>query len=810
MNLKKLSGIFARKMTLILSIVCFLFVAGVAVTVGVLASAEEPETPPEKFNSYSRFVFLDELPAAVTDRAAVAEDLAHKDDTGYVVDASRFAGVKFSTIEIASEADGWGRENWKYEYQYYNEFDRKIERKTYTVPADCTVRLTYIDMDMPFSEDDGYYAYYDIYFSTEADGVTTEHAVRISSGLRSTTVEDLKVDKWVAEEYIRNVTEDGFDYEIDDEEYEEKYFSSVGISREAIADTEWKVYESRVGEVWEYDVGEFFSPREGYSVKEENGIFYLCSDTSAEVIGFAYDDLDRTWRDIDIPETVEGVPVTAVGDGAFRNSITLRSIKLPASVTSIGNGAFMECYFLKQIDFPGASTATIGDYAFYGSGCETTVEALNMPETVLEYGKNDQTVVDFTGLQLKITYPWGTSETYTVPETATVEQEEDGWPYWNIEDAAKNVKVTVSADYYHDKYAMAVDISIDTEFIRKVWGWSWSDRDEFLIARDGYTMSRDDDFIYIIDENKTTEDGKNEVYLYRYIGEGGDVVTPVTYNGNPVTRVLEYCFSCNDNIKSVELSEGIIRLEEFAMCGSPRLSSVKLPESLKYIGIDAFYGTEVTAVTVPYGVEYIDYFREADPEDETMFYEQFAFDETTTVTCYEDSAAHEYCKKHKIPFTLVGKAAPIPVEFYGAEGGSRADIKITPTSGAAAGESFGTTIGYYEELEGGCAYMDLETNDNNATYDIEITKPGYTSVTIHGYQPSADNLPDEIVMYAGDFNGNALIDLDDIAHILTIYYGGELTGGIADYNENGKVDYNDAEAACDGYLQGDIVLEAEQ
>ncbi|MCP3693612.1 MAG: leucine-rich repeat domain-containing protein, partial [Planctomycetaceae bacterium] len=51
-----------------------------------------------------------------------------------------------------------------------------------------------------------------------------------------------------------------------------------------------------------------------------------------------------------IPDTIEGNPVTSIGDGAFFDNF-LSSITIPDSVTSIGEGAFWECA-LRSITIP--------------------------------------------------------------------------------------------------------------------------------------------------------------------------------------------------------------------------------------------------------------------------------------------------------------------------------------------------------------------------------------------------------------------------------------------------------------------------
>ncbi len=69
--------------------------------------------------------------------------------------------------------------------------------------------------------------------------------------------------------------------------------------------------------------------------------------------------------EIIVPATIKGFPVTAIGDGAFKDGFSdeVSRISLPATVTSIGADAFSGCSDL-QISFSTASITYIGESAF--------------------------------------------------------------------------------------------------------------------------------------------------------------------------------------------------------------------------------------------------------------------------------------------------------------------------------------------------------------------------------------------------------------------------------------------------------------
>ncbi len=66
--------------------------------------------------------------------------------------------------------------------------------------------------------------------------------------------------------------------------------------------------------------------------------------------------------DLTIPEDIDGVPVTAVGESVFKNNSHIYSVTLPETLVSIGANAFVNCYHLKSIIIP-KSVTEIGQHA---------------------------------------------------------------------------------------------------------------------------------------------------------------------------------------------------------------------------------------------------------------------------------------------------------------------------------------------------------------------------------------------------------------------------------------------------------------
>ena len=116
-----------------------------------------------------------------------------------------------------------------------------------------------------------------------------------------------------------------------------------------------------------------------------------------------------------IPPTIEGYPVTTIGEYAFCNCSSLSKITIPDSVISIGGSSFFGCFSLESITIPDSVTS-IGGGIFRGcrSLVEIIVDANNKNYSSVDgvlFNKDKTTIV---------TYPSGkTSSTYAIPTSVT-------------------------------------------------------------------------------------------------------------------------------------------------------------------------------------------------------------------------------------------------------------------------------------------------------------------------------------------------------------------------------------------------------
>lgn len=104
------------------------------------------------------------------------------------------------------------------------------------------------------------------------------------------------------------------------------------------------------------------------SITSEN--YFLFDKITGEIIGFTDEAPHYNIKEIIIPGTINGVPVTAIRSGAF-SGIGLKRVVLPDSIQKIDDRAF-ESNDLEVINLP-HNIREIGDYAFMGNVLTTII-----------------------------------------------------------------------------------------------------------------------------------------------------------------------------------------------------------------------------------------------------------------------------------------------------------------------------------------------------------------------------------------------------------------------------------------------------
>ena len=315
---------------------------------------------------------------------------------------------------------------------------------------------------------------------------------------------------------------------------------------------------------------------------------------------------------ISIPNTV-----TVIEESAFQNCYKLESIEIPSSVTSIGKQAFKGCKALKSIQIP-EGVSSVGELAF--SNCKDLF-SISISSTVTEIGANA-----FEGcISLEAVF---------IPKTVT--KIGDGifksctrLTSISVDESSESFK-SIDGNLYTKDESKLIQYSIGKkefefiapETITSVGANAFADATALTrIVLPGAVSSVGEDAF----DNCPIENAVAPVCAISEISQdvlktieinGGDTVPKNAFrNSQMLKRVTltgikeigDSAFYNCVSLRTVIISEGLVKIDEYAFKGCGYLSEINLPGTLLEIGQCAFKDcNRLSKIIIPLDVEKID------------------------------------------------------------------------------------------------------------------------------------------------------------------------------------------------------------
>ena len=252
---------------------------------------------------------------------------------------------------------------------------------------------------------------------------------------------------------------------------------------------------------------------------------------------------------VEIPSTINNVPVRSIGDRAFY-WMYLTSVTIPNSVTSIGEGAFSSCSGLASID----------------------VDLRN-----LSYKSIDGVLFN-KALTTIIAYPSRKSGSYVIPNS---------------------VKSIGKSAFSGCSDLTSVTIPNSVTFIGEGAFSSCTGLTSVTIPNSVTSIGEEAFSACTSIASLTIPNSVKSIGAYAFVACGG--ITSVTIP-NSVKSIGEGAFSNCTGLASVTIPNSVKSIGAYAFVACGGITSVTIPSSVTSIGEGAFSGCGITSVTIPSSV----------------------------------------------------------------------------------------------------------------------------------------------------------------------------------------------------------------
>lgn len=280
---------------------------------------------------------------------------------------------------------------------------------------------------------------------------------------------------------------------------------------------------------------------------------------------------------INIPNKVGEYPVLSIGEYAFSDCLSLRSVSVDGHLKTLETGAFSGCISLEEVTL-GDSLESIGDGAFYYCG---SLKSLTVPDTVTALGPHAFAgCFSLTALEL----PDGIT---SIPDYA-----------FYYDDALETLKLPQNLTSIGSMAFVRCDALRTLEIpasVTDISGYAFVSCSNLETVTLTGTAAQP---VYETDENGVLyrADGST-LMLYPAAKEG----TSYTVK-NGVTAISPYAFSGAASLKEIRLPDSITELGEGAFSGCKSLSQFAFPKGITVIAGTLFAETGLTAFAIPEGV----------------------------------------------------------------------------------------------------------------------------------------------------------------------------------------------------------------
>jgi len=261
-----------------------------------------------------------------------------------------------------------------------------------------------------------------------------------------------------------------------------------------------------------------------------------------------------------IPATIDGYPVTSIGDFAFSDCSGLTSVTIPNNVTTIGEEAFYDCRSLSSVTIPDSVTK-VGIFAF--SGC-ANLSAVYITDIAAWCNISFS---HYTSVPFK-----NDTKLYLNGVLVTDLVIPDGKPY-------------IGCNFYNYSYLSSVTI---TDGVTTIGGMAFCGCSNLASITIANSVTTIENMAFYGCASLSSVTIPNSVTgIYDHAFEECTGLTSVVLS-NSLTSIVHATFFRCSSLTSVQIPNGVTNIADDAFYGCTNMTSVSIPDSVTAIGFCAF------------------------------------------------------------------------------------------------------------------------------------------------------------------------------------------------------------------------------
>ena len=297
----------------------------------------------------------------------------------------------------------------------------------------------------------------------------------------------------------------------------------------------------------------------------------------------------KTLTVLNIPEKVNGITVTRIGDSAFTYCSNITSATIPETVTSIGTLAFSRCTGLTSIVIP-SSVTTVEDFAFrecYG------LKKVEIPGSI---GKIAYGTFFYCKKLAEVVIPEGITSigmsafercygltSIVIPSSVTLIDLNAFFECPKLIEVINKSSLNIVKGAKDNGYVASYALNVK--------------------KRETSDIKNENGYLFY-----TYADSGNVNYLLGYVGGSDEIILPDAYNGGDY-EIYKYAFYEDATLKRVVLGNGVKTINSHAFAACSELTEVVFSQKTETIGYAAFERcTALKNVVIGDGVVYINGF----------------------------------------------------------------------------------------------------------------------------------------------------------------------------------------------------------